>query len=109
MANQQMRKLTEADWIAEGTKLFGPDRMKWKFVCPSCKHVASAEDYKAVGAPSGVVAFSCIGRYDGKHMEVPLFSKKGPCNYAGGGLFPLNPVIVTCADGHEEHLFEFAP
>ncbi|MBA9071867.1 hypothetical protein FHR71_005660, partial [Methylobacterium sp. RAS18] len=32
----------------------------------------------------------------------------GPCNYAGGGLFKLNPVIVTGPDGSEHAMFDFA-
>ena len=28
--------ITLEAYIAEATRLFGPDRMKWKFACPCC-------------------------------------------------------------------------
>lgn len=100
-------RMTAAEWNVEGTRRFGPDQMKWKFVCPVCGHVASIEDWKKVGASIREAAFSCIGR----HIEGsrPAFEKegKGPCTYAGGGLFRLNPVEVV--DGKKVHqMFAFA-
>ena len=105
--------MTHDEWVAEGTKRFGPDMMTWRFVCPSCGHVQTAADYKAAGAPINVVAFSCIGRWltngaddpkrDKKLAKAAFKKKGGPCNYAGGGLFKLNPVEV---DG--QHCFAFA-
>lgn len=97
--------MTAAEWQAEGVKRFGPDQMLWRFVCPSCGHVASVQDWKNVGASERQVAFSCIGR----HIEgsKDIFGKPGPCNYAGGGLIGLNPVHVT--EGNVVHeLFAFA-
>jgi len=94
--------VTRTEWIEKGKKLFGDDMMKWPFVCPSCGHVATAQDYKDAGAPSTVVAFSCIGRWMKDSKEA--FGKDGgPCNYAGGGLIGLNPIEVD-----EEHYFDFA-
>lgn len=104
----EIRKTTLAEWREEAVKLFGPDELKWQFVCPVCGHVASVADWKAVGASSGEVAFSCVGR----HIEgsKPAFEKngKGPCTYTGGGLFRLNPVEVLCPDGSTIQAFEFA-
>lgn len=95
-----------AEWEAEGLRLFGPDRMKWKFKCPSCGYVAAVEDWKNAGGSSGMVAFSCIGRLTGSKKE---FGDKtgGPCNYAGGGLFRLNPVKIHY-NGNTEEVFAFA-
>lgn len=61
--------LSRAQWFADGTALFGPDPMNWKFVCPVCKHVATARDWKDAGAPEGAVAFSCVGRWLPKSEE----------------------------------------
>jgi len=95
------------DWRAEGVRRFGEDHMKWRFVCPSCGHVQTPADYKAVNAPERAVAFSCIGRRTpGATGEIGQ-KGKGPCNYAGGGLFRLNPIRVV--DGSATHeVFEFA-
>lgn len=93
--------MTVDEWRAEALRLFGPDEMKWRFKCPACGHEASVQDWKDAGASSKQVAFSCVGR----HMEDPrdAFSRgPGPCNYAGGGLFGLNPMKV---DG--QSLFAF--
>ena len=106
MAEQQMACMTFAEWNAEGERRFGSDRMLWRFVCPSCGHVASVADWKAVGAPEGAVAFSCVGRYLPHCSEMCV--KPGPCNYAGGGLIGLNPVTVSDMDGKLHDLFAFA-
>lgn len=80
---------TRAEWEADGLRRFGSDRLTWRFVCPSCGHVASVEDWKKAGAPANAVAFSCVGRWLPSCVEMGV--RPGPCNYAGGGLFALNP------------------
>lgn len=93
--------MTKAEWEAEGRRRFGDDMRQWRFVCPSCGHVASVQDWFDAGATEGQVAFSCVGRYLGNAKE--MCQRPGPCNYAGGGLFRLNPQDV---DG--EGFFAFA-
>lgn len=95
--------ITMEEWHAEGVRRFGTDEMRWRFICPSCGHVASVQDYKDAGAPENVVAFSCVGRW--LPNAVQILEKPGPCNYAGGGLFRLNPVQI---DGRTERYFAFA-
>ncbi len=102
--------MTHAEWLAEGTRRFGPDQMKWRFVCPVCRHVASVEDWKTAGASESEVAFSCIGRHiAGAREALGDKTKPGPCNYAGGGLFKLNPVKVEFDDGSTGTVFDFGP
>ncbi len=105
MSTDVRQKMTKAEWEAEGTRRFGPDQMSWQFVCPACGHVAAIKDWKEVGAPSSTAAFSCVGRWLGATSS-PAFGgpSRQPCNYAGGGLFHLNPVLV---DGIHE-MFAFA-
>ena len=98
---------TVDQWRAEAARRFGKDSANWKFVCPSCGHVVSVGDYKKAGAPEDAVAFSCIGRYLEKRSEA-FHMGQGPCNYAGGGLFRINPVAVILPDGHESYVFDFA-
>ena len=93
------------EWNAEAIARFGQDPLDWKFVCPACMHVQSIRDYVDAGAPAGAFAFSCVGRYLGACDEA--FSGKGPCSYAGGGLFRLNPVTVKTPNGPQT-MFAFA-
>jgi len=44
-------------------------------------------------AGARMAAFSCIGRLETPATDA-FSGKKGPCNYAGGGLFQLNPIYV---------------
>lgn len=107
-------KYTLAEWRAKATELFGEDFMKWKFACPVCRHVASVADWKDAGAPVKSAAFSCVGRWAGANLKIakgnvgPSGIDQGPCNYAGGGLFQLNPVVVVDPDGVELKAFAFA-
>lgn len=100
--------MTAKEWHAEGWRRFGPDQMKWRFKCPSCEDVACAEDWKAVGAPENAVAYSCRGRWMPESKATIWQKGKGPCNYAGGGLFRLNPITVIDSEGKEHNIFEFA-
>ncbi len=106
-------KMTSREWQAEAVKRFGKDSKQWKFVCPTCKHVQSLQDFIDTGMDAWearrMIGFSCIGRVtkDAKDAFDAL-AGKGPCNYAGGGLFRLNPVKVTQEDGTEHELFDFA-
>ena len=108
-------KYTLAEWRAKAAELFGEDSMKWKFVCPVCRHVASVQDWKDAGAPMQSAAFSCVGRWAGVNPKTAKgdigpngIEGNGPCNYAGGGLFQLNPVVVIDPDGVEMKAFAFA-
>ena len=103
-----MKRYTYEEWADEASRLFGPNPMGWKFECPSCGHVASIQDYKNAGAPPDAAAFSCVGRWSG-HMDHDAFQEDGgPCNYAGGGLIQINPVIITFENGVERRAFDFA-
>ena len=104
------RAIAHADWIAEAKAKFGDDPMAWRFVCPSCGHAASVKDWKDAGASEGEVAFSCVGRNlkDNGAADKAFKRDGGPCNYAGGGLFRLNPVHVKFDDGPVRQTFEFA-
>jgi hypothetical protein len=100
-------RMTLEEWETRGAELFGPDKMLWRFVCPSCGHIQAPEDfrpYKDKAEPS-TAYFSCIGRFDG-HMRTEICSGESPCNYAGGGFIPLNPLTVV-VDGKERKIFAF--
>jgi hypothetical protein len=103
-----MIKMTHEEWKAKGRELFGDDALTWRFVCPSCNHVATVADWRDAGATEGGVAFSCIGRWTNAGGDKAFRGKGGPCNYAGGGLFKLNPITVVMPDGVERDVFAFA-
>lgn len=94
------------EWYAEARALFGEDPGGWRFVCPSCGFIASVQDWRDVGAEKQI-AFSCVGRARGAGGDKAFLGKGGPCNYAGGGLFRLNPVKVVDTDGSIREVFEF--
>lgn len=106
------KRLTEREWVTEGERLFGPDRMAWRFECPACGHVQTPADfrpYKDAGATAESALRECIGRWDG-HMHVEMGTKPGPCNYAGYGLFQFSPieVVPNSGDGLPIPAFAFA-
>lgn len=105
---------TLEEWYAEAVRLFGEDKLKWKFVCPACGHVQAVEDfrqYKDLGATVESSNFNCIGRYAGANKNAGLDGTgkaKGPCNYTSGGLLDLRPVIIRMPDGGSIRSFNFA-
>lgn len=101
-------EMTIQEYYAEAEKRFGPDANDWKFKCPSCGYIASVKEYRAAGATSGAIGFSCIGRWKDGDAKKTFGGKDGPCNYAGGGLIGLNPVSIIKPDGTKEYFFELA-
>lgn len=99
--------MTWEEWMAEGRRRFGDDINAWRFICPVCKHVAAVRDWRALGEHDAA-GFSCVGRWLVKSRDAFREDGPGPCNYAGGGLFALNPVEVVFPDGRRVHAFAFA-
>jgi hypothetical protein len=101
----QQIEMTLDEYQEEAERRFGNNKMNWAFICPVCKHIATVTDYKEAGAPEEAVGFSCIGRWT---ESKSAFNDPdcSPCDYTGGGLFRLNPVIIT---GAKSTYFELAP
>jgi len=105
-----MQHYTMDEWLAEGTRRFGPNQLKWRFVCPACGRVQAVEDfrpYKPQGATAESARFNCIGRYAGAQRRAFGGEGPGPCDYTSGGLFDIRPVTVTI-DGEAHKSFAFA-
>lgn len=98
--------LTVEQWRVEGVKRFGALK-DIVFTCPVCHYDQSVRDCLDAGMTSESIGFSCIGRVLAKSAQA-FSGKPGPCNYAGGGLFRLNPVPVQLDNGAVEMFFAFA-
>jgi hypothetical protein len=93
MSAATLKIMSLKEFVALAEERFGPDNMKWQFVCPCCGHVQTGEDYKSAGAPSGAVGFSCVGRWL-ENRRSCFDSGPGPCDYAGGGLIGMHRLEV---------------
>ena len=110
-------KRTQAELVTEMTARFGPDHKGWAFVCPSCKDVATAQDFKDVLVANGSdddpfkhLGQICIGRLLGAiSKSIPKGEYKGRgCDWCAFGLFS-GPEFVIMPDGHEVASFAIAP
>lgn len=103
------------DWLEKATMLYGEKSGDWKFKCPVCETVQTARDFVNAGLSkeeaSSSIAIECIGRYlpvKQKAIGEKKIIKGKPCNYAGYGLFRLNPVEIEMSDGSKQYAFAFA-
>lgn len=105
-SEEMTEPITYDQWREEAKKRYPDNNIV--FVCPVCGYRQSVEDYKAAKAPDGTWGFSCIGRFQEGGRRAFGGKGKGPCDYAGGGLLPLNPVHVRLEDGGIHSVFDFA-
>jgi hypothetical protein len=96
----QARHWTRAEWLAEGSRLFGPGEtewMKWRFGCPVCGHVQSPADFEAIGVEPQNAYQECIGRYTKGARDFGTKpganGQKSPCDYAAYGLFRIGDTV----------------
>ena len=82
-------------WRSEANRRFGADKSEWAFVCPCCGYRQAFWECVDAGMPVESIGFSCIGRWSGPVRRAFGDSGPGPCDYAGGGLFNVNPFSVT--------------
>ncbi len=65
-----MAEVTREQWEAKGLELFGPDKEKWKFLCPSCGNemsVARARaEFPELKGRDWAPEQECVGRYTGR-------------------------------------------
>jgi hypothetical protein len=123
-------------WRAEAVRRFGDDPLQWRFVCPSCGHVASCADFKELGVDPGRAPHECIGRalreigradetYTGPESVIvghddegeAIYESRGParkdsgkpCDWAAFGLFgTLGRGSVVARPEGETWVFDFA-
>ena len=109
---QPRTQWTFADWEAEGTRRFGVDRLRWRFLCPACGHSQAVEDFrpfKSEGVTADTARFNCIGRYVGPKRKAFGGTGPGPCDFTGGGLLDIRPWMVVDSEGKPHRSFAFSP
>jgi hypothetical protein len=105
--------MTQAEWLAEGERRFGPDKRAWVFVCPMCKTRQSALDFYRAGAKPGTgevnkyLGFSCIGRFTNADPHVSGEPPGKGCDWTLGGLFSIHTLEVIDEAGKAHMHFEF--
>jgi len=107
--------MNHSEWLDKAKRLYGKNAGDWKFKCPVCQTVQTAQDFVRAGLSkeeaSTSIAQECIGRHL-QNKEKAFGEKKRkkgvPCDYAGYGLFKLNPVEIIMDDGTKYNAFDFA-
>ena len=90
------RHWTQAEWLTEGSKLFGK-WMNWRFQCPICGHVQTPADFEAIGVEPQLAYQECIGRRTKGARdfasEPGANGQKSPCDYAAYGLLRVGDTV----------------
>ncbi|MFJ1269930.1 VVA0879 family protein [Legionella lytica] len=107
--------MNHSEWLEKAKMLYGENAGDWKFKCPICETVQTARDFVNAGLSkeeaSSSIAIECIGRFlpnKQKAIGGKKIIKGEPCNYAGYGLLPLNPIEIEMDDGSKQYAFAFA-
>lgn len=115
-AETTKNEFTQAELLAEATRRFGDDRKRIAFVCPSCKDVASIQDFIDAGADPALAGQECIGRSLGALSPTAKRNKYGQgvgsrgCDWCAYGLFrgPWAIVMPSEGDKPERLAYSFA-
>lgn len=109
LPGSQENPLRLSEWYDQAEKRYGKNASAWRFRCPVCKTPQSVNEFPVLREHTDMIAFSCVGRLLPKKRDALSKQKgRGPCNYAGGGLFRLNPIHIRFDDGTIHTAFDFA-
>ncbi|NUR04359.1 MAG: hypothetical protein HOY79_50000 [Streptomyces sp.] len=114
------RKLTQAELVAEAKARFGDDPMKWAFQCPTCKDIATAQEFRDAlkekpreradssrVVTSDLLGQECIGCTLGALDKHQTYTGRG-CDWSAYGLFQ-GPWEIVMPDGRIAWSFPLAP
>lgn len=105
MNTEEKARWTQAELVEEATRRFGEDQKKWAFQCPTCKDIATVQDFlDACDGDASRLGQECIGRSLGA-LDGP--AERG-CNWTAYGLFK-GPWIIVMPGGKESRSFRLAP
>ena len=110
------RHWTQAEWLAEGSRLFGPGEtnwINWRFQCPICGHIQTPAEFKAIGVDGRRAYRECIGRHTKGANDFAnkpgANGQKSPCDYAAFGLFRIGDTVQYDSMIKPITVFPFAP
>lgn len=88
-----MVEMSKEEWLALGEKLFGKDKNKWQFICPSCARVQSPDSIRA-DMLKGIrsLRFGILETGDIISAHQACYAKE--CNWLANGLF-CGPVFIV--------------
>ncbi len=107
-------RVTVAEWNAKGRELFGDNVNQWSFVCPSCGHLQTRQDWLDVGlSPRQVdhrIGFTCIGRWLDPIKSVHAFEPSAGfgCRYVGNHEPNISPITLVISENPPEERPTFA-
>lgn len=94
-----IRTITMAEWVEQGHRMFGLDRLRWRFQCPACGGIQSGLDFIDLGeAPGGAVFTVCVQR----------LRRGGRCRFTLDTLVRFPNLVILGEDGTKTPAFEFA-
>ena len=109
---REVKVIKLKDFIKEAESLYGKAAKKWKFICPVCDTIQSAEDLIAAGVDKAKVknyiGFSCIGRWTGAGSHLESKGKGKGCDWTLGGFFHAHTLEIEYAEGKKQASFELA-
>ena len=91
---------TMNEWKKEAERRFGPNKMNWKFKCPSCGHVQSLKDFKDANIEPECAVTNCASRYDLGGVKT--------CKWTTGGFLRFNQTYVIDEEYFPHLVFDFA-
>lgn len=110
MTHPSHKQITVPEMTALQRERFGDDHMKWAFICPVCKDIATLQDFADAGANYERAGQECIGRHLGalsKDTPKEKYTGRG-CDWTAYGLF-RGPVEYTNEPLKSVWGFEVAP
>lgn len=91
--------VTLDEWMAEGQRLFGEDRLDWRFRCPMCGHIQTGRQFQDAGKDPHRAYFNCASRFG-------LGGKKN-CKWTTGGLLAIGGRYVIDKKYIPHLIFDF--
>lgn len=97
---QETTVLLYADWLKEGARLYGPDMLDWRVMCPCCRHVQALKEFREHGINEDYALANCASHFG--------IGGDPDCKYTSDGRFDADGVYVLRPDYVPVYVFVFA-